>query len=494
MKRILSYVLILSVFLSSCQSNEKFLKEDPRGKLFPESFYNNAAELELGLAALYGRAYYNCYKDHDGGFIAAIMGSDDMTTQYNVVQDADIYQITSGNRFLSIFWGECYSTIRAANTLILNYHRAVDATEVRRNEVAGQAYFIRAWSYFFIVRVFNEIPLITGVDIDWTVNRSSTQDIYDLIVSDLKNAESLLPTNWAHYPRIEYVAPTTGSAKALLSSVYLTMAGYPLKQTENYALAAAKAKEVIDDRSVYGYRLLDDYADLWKAMPLKNDELVWGQFFQAGNSQRAPYAGMPAAYGGWDIYYAAIKFFNDFPAGPRKDATFMTKFPQENGTELDWTQTLRGHPYYKKMWETDGYDWSTPWKSNNWQSTRTNQVIRYAEVLLTYAEAQAMANGTPNALAYQCVNDVRTRAGLGNLPAGLSGTDFRDAVVAERGWEFAGPEFAARWFDLVRLERVEQAALDRDPSETPILVMPTKKNYFAPIPDDEVLKNPNLGL
>ena len=499
MKKVLSIkyiyicIFIFSVFLTSCQPNDEFLKETPKSSLFPESFYTNAAELELGLVALYGRAYYPCYKDHDGGIIVALMGGDDMTTQYNNILEVDIFQASSGNVFLSNFWGTTYDAVKAANSLILNYQRAVDATEQQRDEAAGAAYFIRAWCYYNLVRVFNEVPLVTGVDVNWTIEKSSTQEIYDLIVADLINAEKMLPVRGSVYTRTEMVAPTQGSAKAFLASVYLTMAGYPLKQTDKYALAAAKAKEVIDNVSTYGYKLLDNYAALWAALPLKHDELVWGQFHQGGNNQRAPYAGMPAAYGGWDVYFAEIKFFNDFPEGPRKDATFMTTFPQEDGRVLDWTETLHGHPYYKKMWETDGYDWDIPWKSANWQSSRTNQTMRYAEVLLTYAEAQAMADGTPNTLAYDCVNNTRTRAGLTELTSGLSGVAFRDSVVMERGWEFAGPEFASRWFDLVRLERVEEAALNRDPSETPIPRQPTKEDYFKAIPEDEVLRNPNLG-
>jgi starch-binding outer membrane protein, SusD/RagB family len=71
---------------------------------------------------------------------------------------------------------------------------------------------------------------------------------------------------------------------------------------------------------------------------------------------------------------------------------------------------------------------------------------------------------------------------------------FRDAVIAERGWEFAGLEpNGSRWFDLVRTEGVEKAAANRDASEIPLSVTPTKANYFAPIPDGEVLLNPNLA-
>lgn len=114
----------------------------------------------------------------------------------------------------------------------------------------------------------------------------------------------------------------------------------------------------------------------------------------------------------------------------------------------------------------------------------TVPVIRYAEVLLTYAEAKAMS-ANPDATAYAAINEVRTRAGLPNLVAGLSQTDFRNAVIAERGWEFAGGEPASRWFDLIRTETVAKVLTDRDASEVPLVNIPNDAShtfYWAPIP------------
>ncbi len=80
------------------------------------------------------------------------------------------------------------------------------------------------------------------------------------------------------------------------------------------------------------------------------------------------------------------------------------------------------------------------------------------------------------------------------LTAGLSNEAFRDSVIAERAWEFAGMEAnGSNWFDLVRTETVGKAAADREASEIEILTSPTKDDYFAPIPDSEISVNPNLA-
>jgi hypothetical protein len=106
-----------------------------------------------------------------------------------------------------------------------------------------------------------------------------------------------------------------------------------------------------------------------------------------------------------------------------------------------------------------------------------------------------MADGLPNQLAYDCINRVRNRAGLPDLTEGLNGTAFRDAVIEERKWEFAGIEPCARWYDMVRTETVAAATAKRDKSEVPVVGSPndnTHERYFAPIPQKDKLLNPNL--
>jgi hypothetical protein len=117
--------------------------------------------------------------------------------------------------------------------------------------------------------------------------------------------------------------------------------------------------------------------------------------------------------------------------------------------------------------------------------------LRLAEVYLIYAEASTMAEGSPNSLAYQCVNDVRNRAGLDDLQTGLDQTAFCDSVLAEKGWELCG-EYS-RWFDLVRTEKVAEMNALKDASDNQPVNAISEDRYFAPIPYSEVLLNPLLG-
>lgn len=493
MKKYLLLIFVVAL-LGAC--SDDFLEEDPRGQLTTKGFFKNNQDLELGLTAMYSQVngIFNASQ-----WAVPLMGGDDVTTRTGSnkgpFREFDTFAATNSNKW--VYYHLPYNAILAANNIIINYEEAVNASEQEREYAAGQAYFIRALSYFNLVRVFNEIPLITELGVNYEAEKSTPQEIYTQIIDDLQKAEEFLPNSWEGMKA--GVAPTTGSAKALLASVYLQMAGYPVKDASKYALAAQKAKEVIDNADMYGYRLLDNFADLWT--PAKfNDEIVFGCFYDRkispwtweNGNMWAPLACKPEEEGGWDDYFAEINFFNKFPEGPRKDATFQTIIRPNAETTWHWTEGVQKHPYYKKMQQMEGYDPEQPWVYIDWWSSRTNIIIRYAEVLLIYAEAQAMT-AAPNQEAYDAVNAVRNRAGLEDLATGLDQESFRDSVVMERAWEFAGCEInPARWYDLVRLERVEEAAQDRHESELPILNAPTKEDYFAPIPISEILINPNL--
>lgn len=187
---------------------------------------------------------------------------------------------------------------------------------------------------------------------------------------------------------------------------------------------------------------------------------------------------MPGDEGGWDDFFVELTFFNKFPAGVRKDVTFHTTLTLPDGTTEPWQNDAVKHPYYAKF--------RLPDNALVWQTSGTTPLMRYAQVLLIYAEAQARSEGSVNSQAYDCINAIRARAGLSNL-SGLSSADFISAVVSERGWEFAG-EYC-RWFDIVRLQMLPQVNAARDPAEIPI-IGPIK--YTLPIPTSDAQLNPNL--
>ena len=471
------------------------------------NFYNNNSDLILasnGLYALINVAFNQvagwatCYGSDD---VAAFKGGNKLS-----FSDFDLFKANSSNDRMTNWWSGFYATIKSCNSMIMNYTRA-DATDDQKNNAAGPAYFLRALSYFYLTRVWGAIPLTTDNNVDYTRPKAQPADVYALIVADLQMAETMLPDSWSGSQSLPNafqsgvnVAPTAGSAKALLANVYLTMAGWPLKQTDKYALAATKAKEVIDNKSAYQVDLIPDFANLWKKEFKYNNEAVYACYFNINvpggpwnqTDMLGPNSSQPGDELGWDDWFGEINFYNKFPEGPRKDATYQ-KVYMVGGVPKDWTQTAMKHPYFMKMRDDESYNPAT--HAGNWAGSRTVYIIRYAETLLTYAEAEAMSSGA-DAQAYAAINAVRERAGVPDLVGGLSPEVFRDSVVAERGWEFAGLEASARWFDLLRTETVAKVNQNRNPGDEKLVGTPddvAHTFYWAPIPVNDASLNPALG-
>lgn len=287
--------------------------------------------------------------------------------------------------------------------------------------------------------------------------------------------------------------PNAGSAKAFLADVYLTMAGWPLKQTDKYDLAAAKAKEVIDNRATYGFALMPTFAEVFANDPavasIPESVFQINGFTGGSGTANATYGNttMPGEEGGWDDMFAELFFFRDFPEGPRKSATFRTEFGLGT-TKIPWQNSLTRHPYYQKWYIKGNIVTSS--------ISLPTVMMRYPHVLTIYAEAKARGTGGPDQAAYDALNAVRLRGRATGTKAltpadGLTATQFADEVVQERAWEFACER--TRWFDLVRLERVEAANAAKSPDDLQPIKAITKANYWFPLPYSDTSINPGLN-
>jgi hypothetical protein len=476
--------LVICLFLTAGCSKE--LTEDPQGLVGGADALSSMEGLEAALTGAYG----SLMVPWTSGFttvsqIAMTMGGDDLTTHpgsnKEEFREFDRFSVSSLNSRMNPIWLGCYKTIQSTTNIINNYTAVQDGNQTTINAIVGEAYFLRALCYYWLTRLWGEVPIIPSeiYSPDYlTLTKSTPAEVYKLIEEDLTKAEELVPNTKRNPGR-----SNKGSVKALLADVYLTEAGWPLNDQTKYALAATKAKEVIDSKATYGF-------DLYQGGYLKifaggTSEDVFTLFTKGQWTTYNSFYGlstMPENESGWSDFFSELRFFDNFPAGSRKDATFSTEFVV-NGVTISWQETTTKHPYYKKFTIQSGT--KATYMSNN-----PVIMIRYAHVLLIYAEAQARATGTPDGEAYAAVNAVRLRAGLSELTAGLSGPDFADAVVNERAWEFAGEW--NRWFDLVRLEKVEAANADKDPADLQPAAAITKENYWMPIPGADALVNPNL--
>lgn len=479
-------VLLLLAFVMGCQK----LVEHAEGSLVRESFFKTEEDLQAAVTA----TYYPLVSQPFAGFGSTriwvpLMGADDFTTlpggNKQNFRDFDRFAGSSLNTDMKfVGWSVPYDVVQAANNILLNYHK-VEGKEEFIDQAVAQVRFLRAFAYFWMVRIFGEIPLITTLEIDYSVKKSPVKDVYALIIEDLQFAKSKLPAAW---PASEAGRPTVWAAKSLLAQVYLTMAGWPLKDESKYALAASEAKDVIDNS---GHDLLSNFSDIWPLANQNNKEIIWAIRYCLATICDWPYMSThggaptsPGEEGGYDDIFMEVGFYKRFPEGPRKEATFHHTF----NTGIEYTQSVTKHPYLAKY--RDGTDAKKPGFVHPFFTNRNLNYMRFAEILLNYAESHSMANGGPDDTDYAAINRVRNRAGLPDLQTGLSQIAFRDSVVAERGWELAG-EFS-RWFDLVRTEKVEEMAALKDPDDMTPLNPPSHRQYLAPVPYSETLLNPNL--
>ena len=477
-------VLFCLLSLPSCMFDT--LDEDISGIISSENFYQTEADLEAAVIAMYSD-FGNSFRHPIGQIV--MMAGDDLTTRPGAnkqpFRDYDRFNYSADQGWLQLWaWNNYWNTIHEANSILANYERA-EAPQEKKDRVAAQAYFMRGLSYYFLVRMFGGVPEITTPETTGQETRASILEIYQLIEADLENAESGLPLQW------EQAAgkATLGAAKTVLASLYLTWAGWPLQEESKYTLATQKAQEVMDS-GVYG--LLENYGDLWVEANDNSIESVFTIQFDlaAGdntwNNNQYPQANRPFEEQGWNDVMAEIDFFRRFPEGPRKEATFKTMITLAGeDTRIPWTESQFGHPYYQK-WLTAGVNFLGGFLFMG----KNIDVFRYAETLLIFAEAKNKAEG-PVAAAYDAINSVRNRAGLPDLPPGLSQAEFHQAVIDERAWELAG-EYS-RWFDLVRNEMVEQIPQLRDAAELPLLNQPQQEVHaFAKIPQEDIDLNPNL--
>ena len=537
MKKLLPYLLCLLVL--SCD------------KLFHEEELSIAEitstdELESAVNGVYAQIsnFFTGTKGYGKIFIAINTKAEDLvehqtfssyTYYYHGDRNCESYEMDF-NLDAPYLWQYYYDIIASANNIIVQFD-SPDELGNQEKQLLGEAYFLRAYCYFRLTRLFGRIPLVEDIEINYSTPLDSYENVYAFIENDLKTAMRLLPSNNSE-ARIPYYSVHRGTAKAYLAEVYLSWAGYPAKDNSKYALAAQTAGEIIDSADYFGFGLEEDFADVWKEENRYNPETIFAFYFSKPDSTTYRIDGISQEintfYLGYnqetsgnfqieadssrisiDFYPVEINFYNSYPESYRKDITFFTTIyvtgmattdPSLDTGYVKVEARACCRPGYRKFYYTSSVNIlspefcrNTPVEKRFYGNTKI-YLYRYAQLLLTYAEAMARS-GQLTADAYEAVNQIRRRAyhtdihtpSLHDIPAGLSAEAFADSVVQERAWELAG-EPEGRWFDLVRLERVEELEHSRHPMEGGFPVDPvTKEDYFLQIPNADQLLNPNLA-
>jgi|SRR5665647_504240 len=485
MKRHYYTAILLSLIIMTGSSCKKFLKEDPKNLVAITNFYQTENDAVSAVNAIY--AYLNSTSTgstagvyHSTFWAMAGLASDEMFSEQVFAPDLDqIGKFTEGpvNASIQETWTMHYKAITVANIALARIP-AIQMDAVLRTRLINEAHFLRGLLYFDMVRMFGKIPLVLQENEPLTPEPASVDDIYNQIIADLVAAEDL-PDNYP--PGAGRGRATKGAAKAILAKVYLTLG--------KWQECADLCKQIIDSNQ---YALWDDFADVFKIANRGGKEAIFSVgfgdaggaiiFWEAGqfNVRLLPpqlsVEGVQNAQG-WQL--PTQNLYDSYDAADRRRAvTFITQIDNPNGS----TTTIR--PYIQKYWDRTAEP-----QGNG--STNDYPVIRYADVLLMYAEASNELGNSSEAHKY--INMVRKRARFdgsvyrNTVPdyVNLSQQEFRAAVLKERRLEFVAE--GQRWFDLVRTKTLETLVPIAKPGITP-----SQKNYLYPIPQNEIDLNPNL--
>ena len=468
MKNIKSYYLLFIAVVVTAMSCKK-LAEKPISFVEPDDFYTTPSQIEATFAGA-----MNTVWDYWGGYGYG-MGNFIHDDQY------DGGDLVIGNNHGSDLWSRHYAAILNLNTAIRSMEAGTLGPTVSQedlDQLMGQAKFIRAWNYFMLVRMFGPLPLITEDSenpITAEVTRAPIADVYALIVSDFTEAIAKLPRKWDDFPG----RPTSGAAKGLLAKVYLTMATYPIKDESKFALAADLASQVMQEGD---YSLVPDINNVFAVGTKYGPEMMWSLNSNYEDINTDPQIYRPGLLEGWGDFRVQIEWEEAVPNTPRKNAFVLTELDGKH--YKDWTSDQS--PFIKKFMYDNQDDF------DNFSSVMSMPIIRYADVLLIYAEAANAVNNGPTTEAVAAVNQVIDRANGYTaiaehplLTTGMTEAEFDAAVIEERNQELCF-EFD-RWFDLVRKEILEEKTIPE------YKVNFSTNDYLFPIPDADVELNESLG-
>ena len=511
-KKLLYTGCFMAASLLSLTSCGDFLDEDPKGQLNPETFYTIEDDYTAGVNTLYDKVNQTqswtnpMYPQWQGDDITANPGSNKQACAALDAFDSD-----GANKGVTEAWTQHYAVIKTAN-LIIEGSEKFPGDKAKIATALGNAHFWRAYSYYYLVRVFGKLPIITKTNIEqFDAQPSEIEKVYELIVQDLKDAINELPTGYDKEPARLFgvdVWATKQAAQSTLAAVYMSMAGYPLnKGTEYYKLAAELAKDVITNNGTYGFILNPDWKEVYSmgnnynmetVLGINNDAKGWWDH-DSQLSSCCRFEGL--GDGGWGDAWGEIAFWKRYPEGPRKNAIYAPKVTfQETITEKIGDEEVKKDKISKAVywWELDNngkpvvdayhpmftiFTVNADEKGNmlkqpydymgiNYKgmvNDRRHNLIRYSEVLLWYAESAARAGLSDLTEAKKCLKLVRSRAvtDAENVTLGdgttvkidnMSAAQLAEACYIEHGWEVAGNwvSMVTRRSDELRMDELKK--------------------------------------
>jgi hypothetical protein len=454
MKRVFIFLsfLVLPVLISSCT---KTLDAGiPQTQLSGQAVFSSSGSATSALLDIYAQIATNSVQP---GCSTLGQSSDELVSYSN--PPSAYYTNSLSAQSGSVLWGQFYTDIYGINKVVEGV-RSSGIDSASKAQILGEAYFLRAWHYFYLVNLYGDVPYATSsaYAVNAVLPRTPASQVYANILSDLQLAQSLLTNTYPtvnNAPGGQRVRANQAAATAMLARVYL--------YRQDWADAAAQASAVISN-TIYSLEpnlnnvfLTGSNEAIWQVMPSLQNQLTNGPLGLTFILTTPP----SSNYNGYVALGDAV--WNSFDAGDQRKVNWA-------GTYSDGTGTW----HYAYKYKVDQNDAAT---------TEYTVVLRLAEMYLIRAEALARQNQI--AAAVQDINTLRQRAGAAPLAANMSLTGCLAAIAKERQSELF-TEWGDRWLDLKRTGQADA-----------VLSQIAVKNWqpldtLYPIPQADLIADPKL--
>ena len=474
-------IALLGFSFSSCSD---FLEQNPQTDLSENDFYKTADDILSAVNGVYsslqeGDIYGNWYVF---GEIPSDNTRNQLSGSVTTQNEFDQFYIDTQNSMIANFWKAAYKVINRTNTVL----GRIDGIEINTelaNRYKLECKFIRALMYFNLVRVYGDVPLVLkeiSISESYDILREPKENVYNQIIADLKEAQDL-PVS---YSTAEDGRATQGAAKALLANVYMTLHKYAEAETILAEIINSGRYSLLENTP--GSLNIDGYKNVFSPVNHNSKEGIFEiQFLKGGYGEGSNYANnfapensgtnVVAVGGTGGNNIPEMDIYNAYEEGDLRRDFSMSLGYYDNRKNNEWVESR----YVCKFMDV-------PYQNND--ASNNYPVIRYADVILMYAEALNQNGKTAEACKY--LNMTRRR-GFGyqtteTSPVDLQTTDkaqFALMVERERRVELAFENH--RWFDLIRTGRAVEVMRSKGFSLN-------ETNLICPIPQKQIDVNPKL--
>lgn len=470
--------------LSSCN-----LKESPYGFYSDDNFFKSIDDAQSSLLYAYNSLTFLEYSR--GIFYLGDIPTDTMSPKSD--EAGDVYQLenwvaNANTEQLEYYFKYCYISINRANTVISHLEGSDKFPADQRDRILGEAYFLKSWSLFNLVRNFGLVP-INGV------MAGSMDQVYDRVIADAKKAESLMQVN-----KVAGCADKV-AAQSLLAKAYITIASAKENRCSKYSEMRRDVEAMYDSAAFWAGKVVYDYQDKYSLDPdlkhiyevsaVDGPEHIFVMSQERSGTQEGNYSKLPLMFlpsnnsvpfyikysdgslqkangNGWGVFLCCDEFVQTMYSATDKRRTELIHRSIYDAA---------GNPIVPN--QIRGY-FTSKYVDPDFVGERTSAhpyLIRYSDILLVYAEACGPEEGL------QHLNAIRERAGVEPLPEGLTKEEFRRYVIRERALELAFE--GHRLYDLRRTASVTK-------TDYHAAGLSEAQTAFFPIPQREIDLNPTV--